>query len=475
MDNIKKKFLISVKWTSILKIGQSILQFATSIVLARLISPDEFGRFVCILALIEGLALITGFGISTSILQNQKYPENEFQNTGFFLSIFLIITFCLVAGSLGFWLASENILFYLTILFGKCVFMLSGVHGILLQKEHRFKVYFGIEFIVFIISSVVAIILAIKGYELTALIAQYVTLQVLTSTLVISFSSFRPTLHHFFNKDYALVFYKNGRELFASQMVEKLLVNVDKIVINNFLGPANLAFYNRAISLPQRFQSLPITILQPLLTVTFAKLQSDKESSGYLFNTAVWLLLRTSLFITLVIVCASEEVVLILYGDTWLFAAHIIPLIFVFVALWPIRTLSRNFLLSSGYFTKLRKIQFVELFLFLGFMLPGGYYWKIEGVSIGISAWILAAVAIYMGNIRMIITLEWRRLFLLPLALSITILSLNHVVGEYLSLFNINIYSTALINSILVLFIYAFGLVVFERKHIKMMTKQIIS
>lgn len=475
MKDFKKSFLGSAKWIFVVQVTQTILQFALGIVLARLILPETFGKFSYMLALVEGITIIIGFAPNTSILQNQEYPERDFQNTGFFFALMLILVYGLIASVVGLVVISENIAFYLCILCGKVVFMLSGVHGIVLQKNYQFKIYNIILFVSFLVSSATGIFLAISGFDLTALVAQYVVLQVLIGTSTIIFSDFKISRQHLFNKQYLKTFLRNGRELFASTMVEKWLSSVDKIVINNAVGAANLAFYNKAIGLNQRFISTLVGIFQPLFSVSFANLQGDREQASSLFNTSVWLLLRVSVFITLVIMCTAKELVEILYGSNWLFAARLVPLIAIFVILQPSRRLSRNFLLSNGYFTKVRNIQLFELTLFFGFVAAGAYCGGIEGVSIAVSGWALVAISVYMVNISKVINLEARRLFLSPAILFVVVLSIDYGLRCCSTFYTTNSYLTVLISSFLVVFIYMGSLLVFESGDVKALIQKMRS
>ena len=147
-----RRFIDNARWLSVINLSQSILALAVSIVLARTILPGAFGKFAYMLALAEGLSLLTGFGINTSILQNNRHPDREFRNTGFFLSIALVLGYTVVALPVGLLLVPELIYPYLLVVAGKAVFMGSGVHGVLLQKDFKFKYFSLIQFGAFLVT-----------------------------------------------------------------------------------------------------------------------------------------------------------------------------------------------------------------------------------------------------------------------------------------------------------------------------------
>lgn len=464
---VKEKFLVSAKWIFGVQVSQTILQFVLGMVLARLIMPNTFGEFSYMLALVEGMTVITGFGVNTSILQNREYPDQEFQSTGFLFAFVLILMYGLVAGVVGFFVVSKNLIFYLCILLGKLVFMFSGVHGILLQKSYKFKIYNLIQFSAFLVSSLTVLLLAIRGYGLTALTVRYAISQIIIGVFTVVISKFRINWRHLINKKHFFTFLRNGKDLFVSTLTEKWLSNVDKIIINNISGTANLAFYEKSIGLNNRLTLTFINIFQPLFSVSFANLQEDRERASILFNTSVWLLIRTSLFIMLFITCAAEELILILYGSNWTFVARLIPLISIFAVLWPARALSRNFLLSSGYFARVRNLQFLELILFVGLMAIGTYFWGVVGSSVAVSGWTLVSISVYIIQVGRVIHLEAKRVFLLPTILFIVILTVNYGLRGHSSLYDINRYLVILASLIIVGLLFAITTILFEREYVE--------
>jgi PST family polysaccharide transporter len=475
MINRTRRFLSSARWLSAINIIQAVLLLAVSIVLARSILPDVFGRFAYLLALTEGLSLVTGFGVNTSILQNRAHPQREFQNTGFALTVLLVLGYMLVSAAVGALLVPGLIFPYLLLVFGKAFSMLAGVHGILLQKHYRFRNFSLIQFGAFVASSAVAIVLALQGHGMRALVMQYVVLQVLVALFTVWWSPFRISPSDFFHAGCARTLLRNGRQLFVSQMVEKLLAVSDKIWINRSLGAPALAFYNRAVGLIQRFQSIFLTVLQPLLNVSFAELQADRERSSAVFNTSAWVMLRASLLLTLVFLVAPREFILILYGETWLSAAGLVPLIALFVFLSPLRSLARNFLLSNGCFASVRNIQLLELALFIAALWVGTALRGLQGLCVGVSVWMAAGLTVYLARVSRIIRLQLRRVFLLPILLLAGFAALNHVVRQQPAVSRLDALPLALASSTAVVLGCAAALLLFEREQVRSLWRRLRS
>ena len=126
MESLAGRFLSAAKWLSALNVLQTISRFGVGIVLARLIPPSAFGEYAFMLAIVEGMTIVIGFGINTSIIQNNRHREEPFQNSGFFTAAGLTFSYAAVATAAG-WLFLPHLFYpYMLLLTGKIIFMLSG-------------------------------------------------------------------------------------------------------------------------------------------------------------------------------------------------------------------------------------------------------------------------------------------------------------------------------------------------------------
>ncbi len=473
MEPLGRKVLSSAKWLSALSVLQTIVRFGVGIVLARLIPPGAFGEYAFMLALVEGMTIVIGFGINTSIIQNDRHAAAPFQNSGFFVAAGLTFAYAAIATAAGRLFLPHLFYPYLIILAGKVVFMLSGVHAVVLQKHFQFRTYSLLQFVSFLVSSATAIVLALRGHDLNALVMQYLVVQVLSSVLVFALSPFSVNFRSLCRRDHAATFFRNGKRLFVSHMFEKVMANADKLVIRLFYGAPALGLFNRSVGLIQGFQSMFLTVQQPLLTVSFADLQGDRDRSSYFFNTSAWIMLRASLLVTLVFASAANEFILLLYGPAWSEAAPMVPLVAVFVMLAPLKSMSRSFLLSNGYFGRINRIQLAEVLLLFGALSLGGYGGGVYGICLGLSVWMTCGVAIYMRSIAAIITVNIRRLFLLPAILLVAVPWLSRQLKIHDLPAPMTYYGRGAFSLILVLGLFVAAILLFERDRIEDVLRRI--
>ena len=452
-------FFNSAKWIFLLNLINKGIGFFISILLARLILPKEFGSYYYLLACIETLTIFISIGINTSIIQNTKHPEDSFQQTGFLLSVVCVLFYMLLVYICGQWIIKINLAEYYLMAAAKSIFMFSGVHGIILQKGYKFRVYHQIIILSNLISYSAAIILAYKQFGLKALVYQYLIMHVLLAMLVIASSDFRIQLNQF-KKEYIRVFIRQGKELYFISAIGKLLEHLDILIIQQHLGKIAIGYYKRSISMTNNLQALFIKAFEQLFLVSYADLQSNKSLSIYLLNQGVWLTVRISALILCLINCCPEKIIVLLYGENWSIAANIIPWISLFLILNPVRNQFRSYFLANGAFISLRNIHFIEIVLFIIFLLTGIKYGGIIGAATGLSLWIVFSLGIYFRKIDKNYLKKSMDLFLLPVSVLLAIILLNKIIPQkYVA-------PLYILKMMAGTFLYLFFLFLIERKEI---------
>lgn len=415
MKSLKASFASSGKWLVATTVVSTCLQMAAGIILARLIEPYFFGEFLYLLAWSEGLTLLAGFGFNTSILQNELHPKEEFQNFGFWITLIPTV-FYLGAGLTVSWLAGTRFPELFALMFLARAFSMSaGVHGLVLQRAFRFKAHSLLNLFGTVLGILVGTGLALLSYKCEALIAQYLVAQIAMGALLWFFSPFSPEMPKMCHFRYLATFVNNGKHLFVSQMIEKILANLDKVVIGRALGNQELAYIFRARALPQRTLGLFTSSLTPLVTVTFAQMQSGNvERTEYAFRILGWATSRSSTLIVFVAAATAEEWLPFIYGRNWTTAAYYLPFLAIFLALDPVKRLLRAFLNSHGAFADLRRIQSYELCLFGSALLCGAYLQDGAAVCMSLSMVYPIVIFLYATGVRKYFPVEAVSIILFP-------------------------------------------------------------
>jgi hypothetical protein len=145
------------------------------------------------------------------------------------------------------------------------------------------------------------------------------------------------------------------------------------------------------------------------------------------------------------------------------------------VFLAPLRGLTRNFLLANGRFVALRNTQILELALFAAALWIGSAARGIEGLCIGVSAWSVASLALYLVRVSQVVRFELRRVLLLPSILLPAIIALNQFVRGQAAVAQLGTLALACLSSALVLSACAGALIAVESRDLRALIRRLRS
>ena len=301
------------------QIGRHIFQFVTTVVLARLLVPEDFG-LIAMISVFTGFAgTFTQIGLGAALVQNQNVEERHYSSvfwlnvaTGFFLMICVAASGPLIAA-----FYSEPRLSNLTIVVALCFFVGSFniVQLAILRRKLNFRLLAGIEIVSALVGDVGAIALALSGYGVWSLACKPLLATVITAISAWKLTGWRPQ----FQLDRSAVrdllnFSSNALGFSASTY---WISNADNLLIGKFIGPVGLGLYARAYNL----MLLPVlelfNVVSRVMFPAFSRIQEDKTRIKRIYLKAVG---ATSLFIFPMmwgLFVVSNDFVQALYGPKW--------------------------------------------------------------------------------------------------------------------------------------------------------------
>jgi len=366
-SSIKNKAIAGVFWTLLQRIGQQGVNFITSVILARILGPEDFGLvaltgifFVLSEVFIDG-------GLGVSLIRHSKLNEED-KSTVFIFNL-AVAFFCIV---LLYFLAPLFARFYseprLTnvIRIGALSFVplaLRVVHCSLLTREMRFKELGVFNFISNSSACVIGIIMAFSGCGVWSLVAQRFVSNIVLCILVWKALPWKPRLL-FSRKSFDEHFFFGSRML-ASNLADNFFINAFGLVVGKIHTPAVLALYNRANRLRSLTAQLFTEATGQVLFPVLSKVSGDRKKLCQGMTHA----LQVNLFAVLpamagLFICA-DPVINILYGEAWMASASYLKLVTFIGMFYPFSRINTELLKAVGrsdlYFNILilRRIVFV--------------------------------------------------------------------------------------------------------------------
>ncbi len=350
MSSLREKFYTGFLWQGLERLGSQGTQMLISILLARLLSPKEFGVIAIMMVFITiGYICIDG-GFSMALVQKKDIDDQDCSAV-FYLNIAMSMVFYLVvfivAPFIAKYYANESICTYLRVL--ASVFVIrafSIVQTALLTKRMLFKFNFRINITAIAISGISGIILAYCGFGVWSLIVQQIINVFVTGCLLWFFVKWRPLL--VFSWHSLIVLFNFGWKLLLSGLMNTLYGNLYSLIIGKLFNLDTLAYYNQGRQFPQQGMDTFGSVFGSVIFPGFASLQNDRPRLKSIFERA----LKAINCITTPVLCCllvvAKQVVLLLLGEKWLPCMPYMQLSCIVFIFYPLHTLNLQTLNACG-------------------------------------------------------------------------------------------------------------------------------
>lgn len=391
---------------------QIVLKIGVLAILARLVSPEEFGLVGIAVIVVEFSKMFAHMGVGPAIVQF-KDLEYRHLTTGFTLSLLLGTGFAglllLLAPLLADFFnmaALDQVLRVIAIIFLVDSFTLIG--QALLQRNMQFKAIAAVEVASYALGfGAVGVLLAYRGWGVWALVAAHICQAVLQAVFITIIQPF-PKSPKFEQQAFKeLVYFGGGMTL--ARIGNFMAVQGDNLVIGRMLGAAALGLYGRAYQLMVMPASLFGTALDKALFPAMAKVQDNRQLLGKAYLTGVSMIALLAIPLSVVIVLLAPEIVLVLLGPAW--GAVVLPLQILACSLLFRMSykMSDSLARATGavYKRAWRQLLYAALVIAGSYI---GQFWGIWGVACGVAVALLANFLL-MAQLSMQLTgLRWAEL-----------------------------------------------------------------
>ena len=349
-ESLKNKTVKGLGWSALDNAARYGMQFAIGIVLARLLSPDDYGLLgLTGIFTVVCTALVNG-GFTTALIRKKDATDDDFNtaficNLGMSLLLYVLVFVCapLIADFFG---REELIPLVRVSSLGLIIGALGMVQQTRLTKRIDFKTQTKITIIASAISGVVGIGMAIIGFGVWALVAQQLMSHVLRTLQLYIYNRWLPRLR--FSTESFRELFGFGWKMMVSALLDAVWKELYQVVVGKFYSPATLGQYTRARHYAKLFSSNLTTVVERVTYPVLSSIQDDKERMVSAYRRII----RTSMFITAVALFSlgaiSEPLIYCMIGPKWHDAATYLPLICITYSLYPLHAINLNMLQVQG-------------------------------------------------------------------------------------------------------------------------------
>jgi teichuronic acid exporter len=350
-------------WWSTLEIASRYgVQFLLVIVLARLLSPADFGLIAMLLVFTSIGALLVDAGFATALVQRQQTtPDDE-------TTVFAFAACSGAIAGLAIWLAAPLIAgFYqeprLVPLTHAIAWVLplgglAAVPDALLTKRLQFERRARAQLLASGISGLIAIMLALRGFGVWSIAWQVVAEMLVRTTGLWFFAHWKPTGR------LSLASFKGlfgfGGYMLLTRLLDTLYTRAQALLLGRLFDASTLGYYTLAQNAQQAPANFIGTVLSRVGLPVFAELADQPARLRGAFRMS----LRMSLFVFLPcmigLALAAGPIVAFVYGPHWLTAAPVLSLLALASAFWPLHVLNLAALTSQGRSDLLLRLEIMK-------------------------------------------------------------------------------------------------------------------
>ena len=406
-EEIGSKIASGAAWMALFKLVERSLGLISVVILARLLTPEDFGVVAMAMALIAMLDLLGAFSFDIALIQNQKASRHHFDTAWTFnVVIGLVIAALLLAlagPAAGFYREDRltDVIMFLAI--GSLLQGLENIGVVEFRKQLHFRKEFIFLFTKKLVGFCVTVPLAVAWENYWALVVGQVSSKVAGVVLSYGLHSFRPRLS-----------ISAGKELFGFSgwlMANNLLFYLKnrsvELIIGRMLGPRSLGLF----SIAYEISNLPTTeLIGPMNRAIFpgyAKLTEDKARLRSGFLNIIGLIAVVALPVGAGVAVMSEYVVQLLLGDQWLDAIPLVSVLAIFGTLGALQSNTTYIFLALGkpqIETYLGVAYVIILLTLLAVLIPN---YKTFGVALAYLTTVVLMMPPTLLLIRAQLGLEW--------------------------------------------------------------------
>lgn len=318
--SVKEESLKGVKWTTLSRVFTQITTFAIGVVLARLLSAEDYG-LVAMVTVFKSLSdAFVDCGLSTALIRKPERTEAD-KATVFYFNILMGITVYVIMYIVSPYIAEfyeEPILVPLTRVLCLTIPLgsVGGVTSAILSYDLRFKDSAIINIISSIASGLIGIASAYLGLGVWSLAIQGIVYTLLSTLLKLVIVKWWPSAR--FSGESFKEFFQFGNKLLLSNLLHRIYSQMTPLIVGKFYTSSDLGYYSRANGYSELPTNIFMSVINTVMFPVLSQLQDDKARLGDVYRKYLKMSAMIIFFVMFTLVALAEPAVGFLVSDKWL-------------------------------------------------------------------------------------------------------------------------------------------------------------
>lgn len=358
----KSQVIFGLFWKFAERIVSQVITFLISIILARLLSPSDYGAIAILLVFITIADVFVSAGFGSALIQKKDADNLDFSSVFYFSFLFSVFVYFVI------YLAAPYIasLYNMPVLQPTLqvlalripVAAINSVQQAYVSRNMQFKKFFYSTLSGTAISAIVGIAMAYNGYGIWSLVGQYLSNAVVNTFVLFSVINWRPQLIFSLQRLKSLFSY--GWKLLLSGLLDTGSQSLNSLLIGKFYTPADLAFFDTG----QKFPMVIVNnINSSISSVLFPALASEQDEPGKVkahTRKAIQISSYIMWPMMLGMVSCADTIVSLVLTDKWLPAVPYLQIACISYGLWPIHTANLQAINAMGRSDIFLKLEIIK-------------------------------------------------------------------------------------------------------------------
>lgn len=380
--SLKDKTIKGVGWSAADTFLGHGVTFLVGLVLARLLSPEEYGLIGIVTIFTTVMSGIVDSGFSNALIRKQGVTDEDYSTLFFFnlgVSVLLYVLLFWGAPWIAIFFERPQLIAVVRVM-GLLLILqaLSIVHNTILSRRIDFKTKTKASLISAIASGIIGVFMAILGFGVWSLVGQQLSRQLIYSLCLWVYNRWYPKFRFDLNNfSYMWGF---GCKLLVSGLINNIWAELKKVVVSKYYSPATLGQFTRAGEYASIFSSNLTSVVQRVTYPALSQMQGDNKRMLGGYRRVI----KTTMFVTAICMFAlgavSDPLIYCLIGPQWHVAATFLPLICIYRSLYPLQAINLNMLQVQGRTDIFLYLEVVKKIILLVPLLVGAFvsiYWML--------------------------------------------------------------------------------------------------
>ncbi len=383
-NTMKDKIASGLFWKLLENGGAQGIQFVVAIILARLMTQEEYGTISIIMIFITIANVVVQNGFSTALVQKYRADERDFSSVFYFDLVVAVIMY----GAL--WVAAPvisgfykiEILIPLIRVLGVILFpgAVISVQTAYVSREMNFKGLFKATFFAVVVSGIISIFMAYRGLGVWALAGQQIAYYFALMAGLFADVDWRPAW--VFSPRRVKSMFSFGWKLLGASLLDTLFSNLYGLIMGKIYNEAVLGTYNRGEQFPKLIVTNLGAAIQSVLLPAFSKSQDRVEEVRAMVRKAIEISSFVVLPMLLGMFAVADTMVLALLGDRWLDCVPFLRIMCIAYCFYPIHITNLQAINAMGRSDIFLKLEVTKKVVGLLGLLLGIRFGAIVMVSI---------------------------------------------------------------------------------------------